>query len=130
MMARKMKELGLKPDFIITSGANRAKSTAKYFKKEFDLPDEKFLTDNTIYEASAETVYEALRKAPDLAQFVFIFGHNPTFTWVANSLAGVHIDNVPTCGIVHAQAILTSWKKFKPEHAAFVGFHYPKLYKP
>jgi len=41
----------------------------------------------------------------------------------------VHIDDVPTCGIVHAQLMINSWKKFKPEHAGFIGFHYPKQFK-
>lgn len=129
-MASNMRNLGLVPDFIITSGANRARSTAEFFKKEFDLAAGKFVINNDLYEASAETVYEVLRSAPDTARFVYMFGHNPTFTWVANSIAGVHIDNVPTCGIVHIQAHLTTWTKFKPEHAAFIGFHYPKLLKP
>ena len=128
LMASKMNELGLKPDLIITSGANRAKSTAEFFKKEFDLPDKKFRIDNDLYEASPEDVFDVIRSAPDDALFIYVFGHNPTFTWVANNLSGVHIDNVPTCGVVHAQANLSHWKKFKPEYAAFVGFHYPKQY--
>ena len=128
MMAAKMRELGLKPDLIITSGAKRAQSTAEFFRKEFDLPKDKFLVRNELYEASAEQVYEVLRSAPDTASFVFIFGHNPTFTWVANHISGVNIDNVPTCGVVHVQMILAHWKKFKPEYAGFIGFHYPKLY--
>jgi phosphohistidine phosphatase len=128
MMARKMRELHLNPDYIITSGAKRARTTAEFFRKEFDLSPEKFVVNNDLYEASTETVYEVLRNAPDSARFVYLFGHNPTFTWVANSISGVHIDNVPTCGVVHVQAILTTWKKFKPEHAGFIGFHYPKQY--
>lgn len=128
MMASKMHKLGLIPDLIITSGANRARSTAEFFRKEFKLPEEKFLVRNKIYEATPEDVFEVLRSAPDEARFIYIFGHNPTFTWVANSLSGVHIDNVPTCGIVHAQANLSSWKKFKPEFAGFIGFHYPKQF--
>jgi phosphohistidine phosphatase len=130
MMAKKMRELLLIPDYIITSGAKRARSTAMFFKKEFDVPDHHFAIDNELYEASAETVYQVLRRAPDTVRFVYLFGHNPTFTWVANSLSGVHIDDVPTCGIVHAQAMIDSWKKFKPEYAGFIGFHYPKQFKP
>ena len=42
MMARKMKELGLIPDYLISSGANRAKSTAEYFRQEFDLSGDQF----------------------------------------------------------------------------------------
>ena len=129
MMALKMHELGLVPDYIITSAANRARSTAEFFKKEFRLADQQVQVTKALYEASAETVYEVLRGAPDTARFVYVFGHNPTFTWVANSIAGVHIDDVPTCGIVHAQLMINSWKKFKPEHAAFIGFHYPKQFK-
>jgi phosphohistidine phosphatase len=127
-MAAKMRELHLEPDYIITSGANRARSTAEFFRKEFDLKPDCFVVNNDLYEAAPETVFEVLRTAPETARFVYLFGHNPTFTWVANSISGVHIDNVPTCGVVHVQAVLTSWKKFKPEHAAFIGFHYPKLY--
>ena len=129
MMARKMKELDLVPDLIVTSGAKRARKTAEFFKKEFSLPDSHFMVTDDLYEASAEEVYTVLRSLPDSARFVYVFGHNPTFTWVANSIAGVHIDNVPTCGIVHAQVMINSWKKFKPEHAGFIGFHYPKQYK-
>lgn len=130
MMARKMREMHLFPDYIITSGATRARSTAEFFKKEFNLSPEQFEVSNDLYEASTETLFDVLRSAPDRARFVYLFGHNPTLTWVANSLSGVHIDNVPTCGVIHAQAIITSWKKFKPEHAGFIGFHYPKQYQP
>ena len=129
MMARKMRELHLFPDYIITSGAIRARSTAEFFKKEFNLSPDQFVVNNDLYEASTETVFEVLRSAPDQARFVYVFAHNPTLTWVANSLSGVHIDNVPTCGVIHAQAIINSWKKFKPEHAGFIGFHYPKQYQ-
>lgn len=130
MMARRMRELDLRPDYIITSGANRALTTARAFQAEFELPDDRFEIRDELYEADTETVFEVLRSAPDHAEFVYVFGHNPTMTWVANKLSGVHIDNVPTCGIVHAQSIITTWKKFKPEYAGFVGFHYPKLYRP
>lgn len=129
MMAAKMMDLGLIPDYIITSGAMRAKTTAGYFMHAAELPDDQFLVTKDIYEAGQEAVYEALRKAPDTADFVFVFGHNPTFTYIANAIAGVSIDNVPTCGIVHAQLFISSWKDFKPDIAGFIGFHYPKQFK-
>ena len=128
LMASKMTELGLIPDFIITSGAMRAKTTAGYFMHAAKLPDENFVITDKIYEAGQEDVYDALRQAPDSADFVFVFGHNPTFTYIANAIAGVSIDNVPTCGIVHAQLFISSWKDFRPDIAGFIGFHYPKQF--
>lgn len=127
-MAKKMREMHLVPDLIITSGAKRARSTADFFRKEFDLGPETFIVNDELYEAPAEAYFKAIRNAPDSARFIYIFGHNPTITWVANSVSGVHIDNVPTCGIVHLQTMATNWKKFKPEHAGFISFHYPKLF--
>ncbi len=128
MMAKKMDDLGLVPDLIITSNAKRAQTTAEYFRKEFKLDKSKFLVREELYDATPEEVYEVIRSAPDSASFIYVFGHNPTFTWIANHISGVHIDNVPTCGVVHVQIITTSWKKFKPEHAGFIGFHYPKQF--
>ena len=128
-MAKEMYKLGLVPEIIFTSGANRAKTTAEFFKEEFKVQDSKFIVKNKLYEATPEDVFEVVRSAPDEVKFIYVFGHNPTFTWVANHLSGVRIDNVPTCGVVHAQANLSHWKKFKPEYAAFVGFHYPKQYE-
>jgi len=129
LMAQKMHELNLVPDLIITSGAKRAKSTAEFFRKEFDLGPEKFIVNDKLYEATPEDVYSVISSAPDTARFLYIFGHNPTMTWVANSIAGVHIDNVPTAGVVHVQTMVASWKKFKPQYAGFISFHYPKLYQ-
>lgn len=127
-MAVKMKAMHLVPDLIITSGAKRARHTAEFFNKEFRLPADQFIIRDQLYDASPEDVYEVIRSAPDEARFLYVFGHNPTFTWIANSVSGVTIDNVPTCGVYHIQISISSWKKFKPEHAGFVGFHYPKQY--
>ncbi len=129
MMALKMYDLGLIPDHIITSAANRAKTTASFFRDQAKLSEDKFVITEQIYEAGQEAVYEALRAAPDDADFVFVFGHNPTFTYIANAIAGVSIDNVPTCGVVHAQLFISSWKDFRPDIAGFIGFHYPKQFK-
>lgn len=129
MMARRMRELDLRPDFIFTSGAARALATARCFQEEFALREDVFAIRDELYEADTETVFAVLRTAPDTAEFVYLFGHNPSLTWVANQLSGVHIDNVPTCGIVHAQSMITTWRKFQPDYAGFVGFHYPKMYR-
>lgn len=128
LMASRMKDLGLIPQLIITSGAKRARATAEFFANEFGITSGSFIVQDKLYEASAEEVFEVVRSVPSTVSFVYLFGHNPSFTWVANSLSGIHIDNVPTCGVVHGQASLSDWKKFKPEHTGFIGFHYPKQF--
>ena len=70
---KKMRELHLIPDLIITSGAKRARSTADFFRKEFDLGPEKFIVNDQLYEAAPEDVYNVIRSAPDTARFIYIF---------------------------------------------------------
>lgn len=127
-MAQKMKELGIEPDYIITSIARRARETAEYFAKEFDIKPENFVIETRLYLAGPSDVIEVVQKTPADKQSVFVFGHNPTFTELANHFAGLKIDNVPTCGIFQAKAMMDDWSKFKPEHTAFVAFYYPKQY--
>ena len=40
-----------------------------------------------------------------------MFGHNPGFTWAANQLANLDIDNIPTCGIVAMSFSVDSWSE-------------------
>ena len=127
-MAAKMRELEVVPDFILTSPANRAKTTAEYFMKEFGLEEEQYLEDQDLYHAGPEEILEVLRNAPNERRSVFVFGHNPGMTYLANMFAGISIDNVPTCGIFQAKTMVANWEAFDPETSAFVAFYYPKQY--
>ena len=127
-MAGKMKELGVKPDYILCSTAKRARQTAAHFIQVFDLDDDQVRYEGGIYEASPSQVLSIVRTVPDQRRSVFVFGHNPAFTYIANMFAGIHIDNVPTCGICQAKTMVESWEKFDPATSAFVAFYYPKQY--
>lgn len=128
-MAEKMAELGIIPDYILCSTARRAKDTAMHFIKNFNLQERDVRYDSDLYGAGASDVVRIVRTVPDDKKSVFVFGHNPTFTILANAFAGVQIDNVPTCGVFKAKTMVDSWKTFDPAHAAFVAYYYPKQYK-
>ena len=128
-MARKMKELHVVPDLIVTSPAQRALSTARFFADEFNMPDAEFMIVDEIYGAGPYEIVDVVHHMPDEKFSIFLFGHNPTMTMLTNMFAGVRIDNVPTCGISQAKTMVDSWKKFSPNTSAFVSFYYPKQYK-
>ena len=48
-MAKLLKSKNVKPDLILSSPANRALTTAKYFAKEMGIPTEKIDVRNRIY---------------------------------------------------------------------------------
>ena len=128
LMAMKMMELGNKPELILTSPAKRAHTTAQIFADAADLPSRKVIVNDVLYGAGVSEIVEAVNQVDDQVRSVFVFGHNPTMTILANAFAGVDIDNVPTCGVLHVKTMVQHWKDWSPEVSAFVGFYYPKQY--
>lgn len=127
-MATKMVELQITPDLIITSPAIRARTTARIFADAADIESSHFIVDDMVYGADVRGIVRMVQNIDDKHTSVFVFGHNPTMTIMANCFAGVDIDNVPTCGILQCKTMVSSWKSWSPEVSAFVGFYYPKQY--
>ena len=74
-------------------------------------------------------IANVIRNLPEAAQTVLLFGHNPTFTYVADSYSKkVRFDNLPTCGIVQIELNTEggTWAKFHPNTAEVKGFWFPK----
>lgn len=128
-MAQLLKEKGIVPDKIVSSPAKRAHSTATFFAQAQGIRPEKILLDPKIYHAYAGDILSIARDWPDDWNNVFLFGHNPTFTSVANYFADEFIDNVPTCGIVEIQLDTNSWKHLKKGEGEVKHFWYPKQFK-
>ncbi len=97
------------PQKIVTSDANRALSTAHYFKDAFNIPDSKFVTNHSLYDFSGQNVMNIIKSLDNSLDRVMIVGHNHAFTSVANMLGNRYIDNVPTCGFVMIQFEENSW---------------------
>lgn len=127
-MAQKLVELEVVPDLILTSPANRARTTAGYFREAFGLKKKRFKVVDQLYGAGPQDIIEEIQQVPAEYQSVFVFGHNPTMTSLANMFPGVAIDNVPTCGILQAKTMVSDWTSWSPDVSAFVAFYYPKQY--
>ena len=93
----------LAPSLIISSPAVRALKTAQHFAKAFDIKKEDIQKEKSLYHAYPEEVYDVIHMIDSDVDQAFIFGHNPTFTSIANHFTDEYIDNVPTCGIVYLE---------------------------
>jgi len=127
-MAVKVKELFGAPDILISSTANRALTTALFFKKEMRLSDSQLEKKSELYHASLEDSMEIVSEIPEGVQYALIFGHNPTTTYLANSFPGEIIDNVPTCGVIILESTATTWLDLSPSNTTRLDFIYPKMY--
>ena len=128
LMGKLLRKKGIKPDLILTSSANRAFTTAKIIAEEIDYPINSIIDEKEIYEADALDLMEIIRNIDDEADSIFLFGHNPSLTYLSNHLSNQRIENIPTCGISEIEFQIDSWRELKPESGNMVNFEYPKKY--
>lgn len=129
-MAQLMASRAWRPDRLISSTAVRARTTAFQFAEALNLGEQDVLLREQIYEASTTSLINLIAGLDDQWKEVALFGHNPTFTMVANLFyRNDFLDNLPTCGIVEIEAPeANSWEEFSPDNAKVVAVHYPKQY--
>jgi phosphohistidine phosphatase len=117
---------GVKPDLLVSSPAKRALTTASTFAEAFHLKEDEIAQNTDIYESNPLTILKIIRQWPDDASIVLIFGHNPTFTEVANYFARQYIDNIPTCGIVQVESTALSWREVDEKNSRVKSTYFPK----
>lgn len=126
-MGNALEEMEIKPDLIISSSAKRAKKTAKGLAEKLGYDNDLLLLD-TLYMCEPQQWIETIQNIPENCHSVFIVGHNPEITDVANMLIDDYIDNIPTMGIAGFDISDKKWKKFERKNAKLKFFIYPKMY--
>ncbi len=108
-MARRAHELGLAPDHLIASPADRAIATAREFAKALAFPLPRIRHDDRVYLAEPDRLVAILRNAPPDAQRVMLVGHNPGLSELAAWLTGEDVGHLPTAALCVATAALERW---------------------
>ena len=125
-MARRLKKRNIPIDFFISSPAKRAKMTAQFFAEAYDYKKNNILFVQELYMADTVNFNSVISNSPSSANSIIIFSHNPGITSFVNTLTGVKVDNMPTCGIFSVSATCNSWEDFDQASKEFLFFDYPK----
>lgn len=101
----------LKPDYLLSSSATRARQTAELTNRSLGIssPRVQFLT--ALYEASTEVWMDHIRQLPDEVTTPLLVGHNPVLSQLASILAGRLIDLAPA-EFITCELDLTAWEEF------------------
>lgn len=126
VMAKRLKNKGIKIDTFISSPAKRARRTARYFAEEYNLEKKDIVIEDKLYMASPAAFAETIRDIKDKFDVAILFAHNPGITDFANNLTQVRIDNMPTCAIFAVTANTDTWAEFEKSEKNFLFFDYPK----
>jgi len=95
-MADRLKEKLMVPEYIVTSPALRARTTAEIFADHLGLPVP--ATNKSIFEASEKTLLKIINDLPDQYNFVALVGHNPGIAYILQYLTGAAME-------VHTSAV-------------------------
>ncbi len=101
---------GLHPDLILSSDANRAKTTASIFIKNLNFESIKTKLVHDLYDFTGGNLLEVIKNCDDSVQNLMIFGHNHAITGFVNTYGDIFVNNVPTCGVVIIECDVSKWK--------------------
>ena len=113
LVSNAVKQVVTRPDKIISSDANRALTTALYFKEALKVDAANFITNHEMYDFGGQNVMRIIAGLDNELDSVLLVGHNHAFTSIANMLGDRHFDNVPTCGFLMLEFDTDTWSKVK-----------------
>ena len=126
VMGRRLATRGEPPDLIVSSPAARALATARVIAEAVGYPVDRIREDERIYMAGPAELLEAIHDLDDVADRVFLFGHNPGLTDLVNALSEPAVENVPTCGVVEFRLGSDRWADLSRETVRRASFYTPK----
>jgi len=122
MISNHIRNKIIKPDLILSSDANRAKSTAKIFLDILDFNDTLFHLNHNLYDFSIGKLIQEIKNCDDSVDSLMLFGHNHAITAFACTFGSRYFDNVPTCGLVHIRFNINSWKDLNQGETLYTVF--------
>ncbi|MBN2756639.1 MAG: histidine phosphatase family protein [Bacteroidales bacterium] len=113
LMAEEIIRLDKLPQIIISSPANRAKSTAQLFAKKIGIEND-IIFERNFYSGYIDDIVEFVKSVDDKFSRIMIVGHNPTM----ESLVSYLINNRPyivmsTAAIASINFDIKKWSKLK-----------------
>jgi phosphohistidine phosphatase len=127
LMGKFLKEKTILPNFIISSPAKRAITTAEIIGKEVKY--EKIITPNQyIYEAYVNTLQEIVGYIDDSNDVVFLVGHNPGVSALSYMLSNIK-ESIPTCGTVEIDFNCDSWMDVSKSNSTLISYDFPEKIK-
>jgi len=111
-LGRLLREIGVQPDVVLTSGAARARRTAELLLDAagLDVPLE---IDDRVYHGEPSEIVAAVAAQPDTRHRVLLVGHNPHLEELFRAWSGDTRD-LPTAAMAHLVLRLQCWSQLRP----------------
>lgn len=126
-MGRYLKELGIIPDQIFSSPAERAKLTTLAVAKELGMDSVAIRWDEELYFGNPMAYLNAIRSAGQDSSVVMTVGHNPMSAEIMSALSLQSFTHqVPTAALACFEADFENWKDIKQSGCKLLWIVSPK----
>lgn len=123
-MGEALRERGPLPDHVLSSPAQRAKSTMKAFIKAAGVGITPQFEEG-IYEASSAELMKIARRLPDASRCALMVGHNPGFEDMVGRLTG-SFERMPTAALACIEFDIERWEDIEDGRGKLAWLLTPK----
>ncbi|MCG8373121.1 MAG: histidine phosphatase family protein [Balneolales bacterium] len=129
-MGKFIKKIGYRPQYIVSSTAERAKQTTQLCVEAMRADIGIVKWDNNLYFETVQKYFDAIHGAPENAEIIMLVGHNPLIESVATYLGGGKEKTafrVPTAGLVCMESYAVRWQDINPGTCQVKWMMIPKV---
>jgi phosphohistidine phosphatase len=127
LMAHKLKTKEKSPGILVTSPAFRALETALIFAGEFGINEEDVIMRSNIYHGiSLENLLNIISDLSEETETITLFGHNPSFSDITNSLCKEGCEFMPKSGVICISFNVRTWSEIKRNNGKLEYFLKPE----
>ncbi len=120
-----LKKEGIQPEIIVSSSANRAKSTSTIIADALQIDHDQVMDEPELYEASPRTILSIINNFDDAQQSILLVAHNPSISYLAEYLSKAEIGDMKTGGIAVIEFNLSSWSLVTEGNGDLVRYTFP-----
>lgn len=122
------KQEAIQPDMIITSPAIRAHSTSILIAEQLKYNTDLIHVNDELYDASVRTFLQVVNRLKETWGKVFIVGHNPSISYLAEYITSAEIGSIVPAGYVKVKISLDEWSLVSEGNGEFVEYKDPSNY--
>ena len=125
-MGKFLAEKGIKISLIVSSAADRAKSTAKIIAEQLHQDADEIVIDDNIYGGGARAYLAAVNNLDESVKSVAIVGHNPDISFFAEYLTRADIGgSMEKAGVVVVEFDSVKWAAITNKSGKFLHYYSP-----
>ena len=114
-------------DQVICSKAQRADATARLIADAMKFDPDRISRQEALYEASTRTLFQFILQLENLHHNILCIGHNPSISYLAESITKAEIGDMPTGGLAIIKFNIGSWTEVSQGNGELQNFIYPKM---